>query len=183
MMNSWVVSVCGHLVLCPSTRRTYMNPKIIPSQCVRMTSTSLQRRIFSWCPTCVKPKANENRMLHPVELCTGLSLVTRIMFGSGPDSGLVQMITIKCLKNISGFLGPFFFRKYKVLRSCTHLTLVTQSGSGNKSHRLDFLGDCRSCPILEIVRGNTLQTWYSLSLYRSSKAKITSDVLRASLNN
>jgi hypothetical protein len=39
-----------------------------------------------------------------------------------------------------------FFRKQKVIRSCAHLMLVTQSGSGNKSHRLDFLGDICCVP-------------------------------------
>jgi hypothetical protein len=42
--------------------------------------------------------------------------------------------------NISGFLGPFFFRKEKVIRSCTHLMLVTLSGNGNKSHDLILSG-------------------------------------------
>jgi hypothetical protein len=61
--------------------------------------------------------------------------------------------------------------------------LVTQSGSGNKSHLLDFLGDFRSCPLAEIVLDNTLQTWHPTSLYSSSNDKITPDVLRATLNN
>jgi hypothetical protein len=34
----------------------------------------------------------------------------------------------------------------------------TKSGSGNKSHRLYFLGDFRNCPLPEIARDNTLQT-------------------------
>jgi hypothetical protein len=50
-----------------------------------------------------------------------------------------------------GFLGPLFFCKDKVIHSCTHLMLITQSGSGNKSHKLDFLGDFRSCTLPEIV--------------------------------
>jgi hypothetical protein len=45
----------------------------------------------------------------------------------------------------AGFLGPFFLCRQKVIRSCAHLMLVTQSGSGNKSHRLDFLSDFRNC--------------------------------------
>jgi hypothetical protein len=61
--------------------------------------------------------------------------------------------------------------------------LVTLSGSGNKSQQFDFLGDFSSCPLPETVRDNTLQTWHTVSLYRSSNAKITTDVLRASLNN
>jgi hypothetical protein len=76
--------------------------------------------------------------------------------------------------------GHSFFRKEKIIRSCAHLMLVTQSGSANKSHRLDFLRDFRSCLLPEIVRKNTVETWHPISLYRSSNAKITSDVLRAS---
>jgi hypothetical protein len=34
--------------------------------------------------------------------------------------------------------------KEKVIHSCTHFMLVIQSGSRNKSQRLDFLGDLRS---------------------------------------
>jgi hypothetical protein len=61
--------------------------------------------------------------------------------------------------------------------------LVTQLDSGSKSHPLDFLGDFHSCPLTEIIQDNTLQTWHLIYLYHSSNAKITSDVLRASLNN
>jgi hypothetical protein len=61
--------------------------------------------------------------------------------------------------------------------------LMTLSGSGDKSHRLDFLGDFRSCLLPETVRDNTLQTWNLIYLYRSSSTKITSCVLRASLSN
>jgi hypothetical protein len=61
--------------------------------------------------------------------------------------------------------------------------LVTQSGSGNKSHRLDFLGDFRSCPHPKTVQDNTLQTSHTIYLYRSSNAQISSDVFRASCNN
>jgi hypothetical protein len=52
-----------------------------------------------------------------------------------------------------------------------------------KKKKLDFIGDFRSCPLPEIVGDNTLQTWHLISLYRSSNAKLTSDVLRASLND
>jgi hypothetical protein len=54
-----------------------------------------------------------------------------------------------------------FFRKENVIRSCAHLMLVTQSDSGNKSHRPDFLADFRSC-LPETVRDNTLQTWHPI---------------------
>jgi hypothetical protein len=66
---------------------------------------------------------------------------------------------------------------------CMSLRNWVRSGSENKSHRFDFLWNYRSCPLPEIVRDNTLQIWRSIPLHRSSKAKITSDVLRASLNS
>jgi hypothetical protein len=50
--------------------------------------------------------------------------------------------------------------------------LVTQSDRGDKVHRLDFLGF--------FVAAFSLK-WHPMSLYLSSKTKITSDVLRASL--
>jgi hypothetical protein len=46
-----------------------------------------------------------------------------------------------------------------------------------------FLGDYRSCPLSERVRGNSLQTRQLIALDHSSNAKITSVVLWASLNN
>jgi hypothetical protein len=110
----------------------------------------------------------------------------------GPGPGSTDNVQVRAefkwqqsslIYNTSGSLEPFVFRKEKVIRSCAHLMLVTQSGFGNKSHRLDFLGDFRSCPLPEIVRDKTLQTWHPVSLYRSSNAKIASDVLWASLNN
>jgi hypothetical protein len=61
--------------------------------------------------------------------------------------------------------------------------LVTQWDSGYKSHRLYFVGDFHSCPFAEIFRGNALQTWHPIALCCSSNTKITTDVLRASLNN
>jgi hypothetical protein len=71
----------------------------------------------------------------------------------------------------------------EVIHTCAYVMLVTQLGSGNKSHQLDFLMDFHSCPLPDIVQYNSLQTWHLISLYCSSNAKITSDVLRASLNN
>jgi hypothetical protein len=70
-----------------------------------------------------------------------------------------------------------------VIRSCAQLMLVTQSDFGNKSHWIDLIGDFFTCTLSEIVRDNTLQTWHPMSLYRSSNTKITSDVLRESLNS
>jgi hypothetical protein len=57
-------------------------------------------------------------------VCTGprpdLGLVAQIMFGSGPGSNKSNQT------NISDFLESFFFRTEKVIRSCVHLTLMTQ---------------------------------------------------------
>jgi hypothetical protein len=114
----------------------------------------------------------------------GPGLVAQTVFESGPVSGLIQIIAVK--RYIEHFVlsrAIVFFHKEKVVRTCAHLMLVTLSGSGNKSHRLDFLGDFRCCYLPEIVRDNTLQAWHPISLYRSSNAKVTSHVLRASLNN
>jgi hypothetical protein len=84
----------------------------------------------------------------------GLGVVSQTMFGSEPGSNDSKSNFLEHF----GLSGPFLFRGEKVIRSCAHLMLVTQSGSGNKSHRLDFLGDFRSCPLPEIVRDNKLQT-------------------------
>jgi hypothetical protein len=103
----------------------------------------------------------------------------RVWAGFGPSSNDSN----KTKKEHFGLSRAIISHKEKVIRSCAHLMLVTQSGSGNKSHRLDFLGDFRSCPLPKIVRDNTLQTWHPISLYHSTNAKITSDVLRAPLND
>jgi hypothetical protein len=58
------------------------------------------------------------------------------------------MIAMKRLEHF-GLSRAILFRKEKVIRSCAHLVVVTQSGSGNKSHRLDFLGDFRSYSLPE----------------------------------
>jgi hypothetical protein len=60
--------------------------------------------------------------------------------------------------NISCFLGRFFFRKEKFIHSCSYLMHVTQSVSGNKSQRLDFLWDVRIYLVAGIIRDNTSQT-------------------------
>jgi hypothetical protein len=114
---------------------------------------------------------------HP--LCRGLHRPGSTRRGSG----LVKMIAIKrCIEHF-GLSRAILFSQRKVIRSCAHLMLVIHSGSGNKSYWLDFLRDFLSCPLLEIVWDNTLQTWHPRPSYHSSNAKITSDVLRASLNN
>jgi hypothetical protein len=116
----------------------------------------------------------------PIEVCTGpgLDLVAQTMFRSGPGSGIVLMIAIKrYIEHFGLSRANLFFRKEEVIRSCAHLILVTQSGCGYKSHLLDFLWDFLSCPLPEIVPDNILQTWHPISLYRSSNAKITWNVL------
>jgi hypothetical protein len=115
-----------------------------------------------------------------IGVCTDLDLVTQIMFGSGPGSNDTNQMLYRTFQ---AFSDHSFFYKEKVICSCAHLMLVTQLGSRNKSHRLDFLRDFRSCPLPKIVQGNTLHTWHPISLYWSLNSKITSDVLTASLNN
>jgi hypothetical protein len=116
-----------------------------------------------------------------VEVCTGPGPVAQIIFGSEPGSNDSNETLYRTFRAFWGH--SFFFHEDKVISSCAQLMLVTQSGSGNKSHRLDLLGDFRSCPLPEIFRDNILQTWHPISLYRSPNAKITLYVLRASVNN
>jgi hypothetical protein len=55
-----------------------------------------------------------------------LDLVAKIMFGSGPDSSLVQIIAIKHYKEHFGLSQAIlFFHKEKIIHSCTHLMLMT----------------------------------------------------------
>jgi hypothetical protein len=58
-----------------------------------------------------------------------LGLVAQIMFESGPGLGLVQMIAI--IRYIKHFGLSWAIL---LIHSYAHLMLVTQSGSGNKSH-------------------------------------------------
>jgi hypothetical protein len=102
------------------------------------------------------------------------------MFESGPASNDSNQTLYRKFR---AFSGQSFLRKEKVIRICAHLRPVTPSDSGKKNHRLDFLGDFYSFPIQEIVRVNPKQNWHPITLYRSLNAKITSDVLKASLNN
>jgi hypothetical protein len=73
----------------------------------------------------------------------GPGLVAQIMFGYGPGSGLFQVIVLKRYIEHFGLSQAIIFSQR---RSCAHLMLVTLSGSGNKSHRLDFFGNFCSCP-------------------------------------
>jgi hypothetical protein len=102
----------------------------------------------------------------------------RVRAGFGPGLNYTNKTLYRTFR---AFSGHYFLAMKKVFLAA--LMLVTQSGSGNKSHQQDFLGDFRSCPLPEIVRDNAVQTWHPISLYRSSNAKITSHVLGASLSN
>jgi hypothetical protein len=106
----------------------------------------------------------------------GLSLVVQIMFRPGVDLGLVQMIVIKCHIQHFGLSWAILLNKEKVIHICAYLLLVTQSGSKNKSHQLNFLRDFHRCPFPEIAQDNILQNLHPIFLYHSSYAKITSDV-------
>jgi hypothetical protein len=104
----------------------------------------------------------------------------RVRAGFGPGSKDSNQTLCRTFR---AFLGHYFFRKGKPSRICAHLVLVTQSGSGHKSHRLDFLAGFRSWPLPEIVLDTTIQIGHPINLYRSSNAKITWGVSRATLNN
>jgi hypothetical protein len=102
----------------------------------------------------------------------------RVWAGFGPCSNDGNQTSYRPFRALSGL----FFLKEKLF--VLALILCSwQLGSGNKSHRLDFLGTFPSCPLPEIVRDNTLQSWHMISLNRSSNGKIASDVLWASLSN
>jgi hypothetical protein len=105
-----------------------------------------------------------------LEVFTGPCLAVQTKFKFRPDSNGYNETLHKTFR-------AFFFRREEVIPSCAHLMLEKQSGSRNISHRLNFVRYFRSCPVSEMVRGNTLQIWCPLFLCRSSNAKITSTVL------
>lgn len=73
-----------------------------------------------------------------------------------------------------GLYRAIFLSQRKVIRRCAHPMAVTHSGSGDKCQRLDFSGYFRKLP--------PPKTWHPVSLYRSSNARITEDILRACIN-
>jgi hypothetical protein len=62
---------------------------------------------------------------------------------------------------------PLFFLQSKGGRTRAHGTV----GFGNKSYRLHFLWDFRSCPLAETFPGSTLQNLASDSFYLSSSTR------------
>lgn len=81
-------------------------------------------------------QTGSGHLRHPIELTTGYKCC------KGP--GLVQMIAIKSkIKHVALYLAILFPRRK--ISSCAHLMLVTQSISRNKSDRLYFLAEFRSC--------------------------------------
>jgi hypothetical protein len=66
----------------------------------------------------------------------GLGQVAQIRFGSGPNSGLVQMIAIRHFRLSRAIL----FRKEKVIRTCSHIMLITPLGSETDSTDLILSG-------------------------------------------
>jgi hypothetical protein len=79
----------------------------------------------------------------------GLSLVAQIMLGSGPGSGLVQMVVVKCYTEYFRLSQAILFSQRNVVRSCAYFMLITQLTARNKSHQTDSLGDCNSYPLPE----------------------------------
>jgi hypothetical protein len=84
-------------------------------------------------------------------------------------------------ENILAFFGYSFFTK-KISSQLHSSHAYDAVRHQKKSHWLDFLGDFCSCPSPEMAQHNTFQTWHPVCLLHSSNAKITSDVLRASLH-
>jgi hypothetical protein len=118
-----------------------------------------------------------------LEVWTDLRVVAQKVSGFGPGLDLLHRTAPKRYVEHFGPYRAILLRKGSAVRSCALLMLVAQSGSGNRPHRLDFLGYFHNCPIPEIAPDNTLRTWHPVSLYRTSNAKVTSDVPRASVNN
>jgi hypothetical protein len=115
----------------------------------------------------------------PDQARPGLGLVAQIMFGSGPGSGLVQMIAIVLYRTFRAFSGHFF-RKKKIVVALILCSWHIWAPETNPTTW--FSGDLHSSSLPEIVR-DILQTRHPISLYRSENAKITSDVFRAPLNS
>jgi hypothetical protein len=69
------------------------------------------------------------------------------------------------IQNISDFLAK------KTLFPVALTLCWWQAGLGNRSHRPDFLGNFRTCPLPETVRDKNLQTWHPVSSCLSSNAK------------
>jgi hypothetical protein len=122
---------------------------------------------------------HSSRCLHGL----GPGQVTQIIFGSGPGSGLVKIIAIKGHIKHFGRSWAIVFpqrKSYSQLRSSYASDTV-----GLRKYPTDLIpsGIFVYAHLPEIVRDNTLQTWHLISLYCSSNAKTTSDVLRASFNH
>lgn len=64
----------------------------------------------------------------------------QVRAGLGPRSNVSNQKVYKA------FFVPYFFHRENFFPSCVQLILVTQWGSGNESHQLDFLGDVHSFP-------------------------------------
>jgi hypothetical protein len=113
-------------------------------------------------------------------LARGPGLVAQIMFGSGPGSNDSNQTLCRTFR---AFSGHYFLAKKKLF--IVALILCSWHSRAPETNPTDsiFSGIFVAAPLPEIVRDNILQTWHLMSLYRSSNARVTSDVLRASLNN
>lgn len=136
----------------------------------------------------IKPSGIELEVYTGPGLVLQLSLTRpRSKTGSGGTDDVLVWARFKwqqtnTYKVFQAFSGNYLQQK-KINRTCAHLMLATQLGSGNKSQRFEFFWDFHSCLLPQMVQNKTLQTWYPMSLYRSSNTNIPKDVLRVSLNN
>jgi hypothetical protein len=113
----------------------------------------------------------------------GPGLVAQIMFGFGPGSNDTNQTLYRTFRAFWNHSFFFFFAKNKLFVVALILCSWRSRAPEKIPSTFDFLGDFRSCLLPETVRDNTLQTWHPISLCRFWNAKITSDVLRKSLNN
>jgi hypothetical protein len=134
IMSSFLKDYFGSKPVLPSAPRSFK--LTLPFICSDYDPVA---RVLSL--TCVL-HVSSSRGLHG----PALGLVAQIMFGPRPGSGFIHVIAIRHKIEHFGFSRAILFWQRKVIHSCAHLMLLTQSGSGNRSHQLYFLGDFRSCP-------------------------------------
>jgi hypothetical protein len=127
----------------------FSNPQAI----TRMKVVSL--KLFTLVFWLVAVTARHNRGLHG----------PGSIYKPGPVSGLFQMIAVNVYRTFRAFsVHSFFSNKKSFVVSV--ILCVGLSGSENKSHRLDFIRNFRSCPFLGIGRDNALHISHLMSFYR-----------------
>jgi hypothetical protein len=94
--------------------------------------------------------------------------VAQIMFGFGPGSNDRNL-------NISGFLGPFFFRKEKFIRSCAHVMLLTVTKLRSSTDRSGTTCELRI--VQRFTMGLHAQVYWQLRMFLQCRQMIHSRLL------